>query len=472
VRMILIGLVGSVALAGLVPAAPFRQAKFEAKPRVFILTDIGVDPDDSESLVRFLFYSNEFDVEGIAAVTSTWMRSQVHPELIDERVKAFGVVQPNLMKHAAGYPTESHLEARIASGLPVYGLEGVGRDKDSAASDLLIAAVDRADSRPVWVTDWGGANVLAQALWKVRESRPPQQVDAFVAQLRVYTISDQDDAGPWIRRNFPKLFYVCSIHGFNEYYGATWWGISGEHMFHSDIGADFDKVSHEWLAQNIRKGPLGALYPDWKYIMEGDTPSFLYLIRNGLGVPDHPEYGSWGGRYVKLDADDGLYTDAADKVKSDSKVYVSNQATIWRWRESFQNDFAARIQWSLTPSFKQANHNPVLVVNGSDGQRPLEIEAVAGTQVTLDATGSNDPDRDRIAYHWWQYPEPSIPPFDRGRAPPDLQIQGENSIRASVTVPAVTRRTAYHVILEARDDGTPPLTSYRRVIVTVDPAAP
>jgi hypothetical protein len=348
----------------------------------------------------------------------------------------------------------------------------VGQGKNSAASDLLIAAVDRADSRPVWVVDWGGANVLAQALWKVRESRPPQQVDAFITKLRVYTISDQDDAGPWIRRNFPKLFWIGSIHGFSEYYSATWWGISGEHFFNSEVGADFTKVSHEWLAENIRKGPLGALYPDWKYIMEGDTPSFLYLLQNGLSVAEHPEYGSWGGRYIRLDSQDGLYTDAADRLMSGGKLYISNQATIWRWRDAFQNDFASRIQWSLTPSFKQANHNPVLVVNGTDGQQPLEIAAAAGTQVTLDATGSHDPDHDRIAYRWWQYPEPSVPPFDRVRAPPDLKIEGESSIRASFVAPAVTQRTLFHVILEAHDDGTPPLTSYRRVIVMVEPPAP
>jgi hypothetical protein len=467
-----------VVLAGSVSAAPARtdagapDGHDAVRPRVFVLTDIGIDPDDSESLVRFLLYSNEFDIEGMAAVTSTWLRDKVHPELIEERVKAYGEVRPNLVKHAPGYPTEPYLRDRVASGLPVYGMEGVGQGKDSAASDLLIAAVDRADSRPVWVVDWGGANVLAQALWKVRESRPPQQVDAYITKLRVYTISDQDDSGPWIRRNFPKLFWIGSIHGFSEYYAATWWGISGEHFFNSEVGADFTKVSHEWLAENIRKGPLGALYPDWKYIMEGDTPSFLYLLQNGLGVAEHPEYGSWGGRYIKLDSQDGLYTDAADRLMSGGKPYVSNQATIWRWRDAFQNDFAARIQWSLTPSFKQANHNPVLVVNGADGQQPIEITAAAGTQVTLDATGSHDPDHDRIAYRWWQYPEPSVPPFDRVRAPPDLKIEGESSIRASFMAPAVTQRTLFHIILEAHDDETPPLTSYRRVIVTVEPPAP
>src|SRR6202011_923054 len=107
---------------------------------------------------------NELDVEGIAAVTSSWLRDKVHPELIDERVRAFGEGRPKLVKHAAGYSTETYLNTRVASGLPVYGMAGVGEGKDSAASELLIAAVDRMDSRPVWVADWGGANVLAQAL--------------------------------------------------------------------------------------------------------------------------------------------------------------------------------------------------------------------------------------------------------------------------------------------------------------------
>lgn len=72
--------------------------------------------------------------------------------------------------------------------------------------------------------------------------------------------------------------------------------------------------------------------------MEGDTPSFLYLLQNGLGVAEHPEYGSWGGRYVKLDPQDGLYTDAADRLMSGGKLHISSQATIWRWRDTFQND--------------------------------------------------------------------------------------------------------------------------------------
>jgi hypothetical protein len=64
-------------------------------------------------------------------------------------------------------------------------------------------------------------------------------------------------------------------------------------------GSNKEVVSNEWLANNIQQGhgPLGAAYPDVAYGMEGDTPSFLSLISNGLNDPEHPDYGGWGGRY-------------------------------------------------------------------------------------------------------------------------------------------------------------------------------
>jgi Protein of unknown function (DUF1593) len=441
------------------------------RPRVVVLTDIGIDPDDEESLVRLLLYTNEMEVEGLIATTSTWQRDAVHPELIEERVRAYGAVLSNLRKHAPGYPAASSLLARIKSGPAVYGLAGVGEGKDGPASELLIAAVERPDPRPVWITDWGGANVLAQALWKVRSTRSPEQLHAFVSKLRVYSISDQDDAGPWIRRSFPELFWIASVHAFNQYRLAAWGGISGEHFLHFDSGADFTKVGHDWLRDHIRKGPLGAVYPDFKYIMEGDSPSFLYLVPNGLGVPEHPEYGSWGGRYGKLEEGGGLHADTVDQVTGqDGKVYADNRATIWRWRDAFQNDFAARIQWTLVSSFKQANHNPILTVNGVAGLRPVEVTASAGARVTLDAAGSYDPDHDPIHYHWWQYQEVSNAAFGPVR-PPALKLENDGSARASFVVPApVAEGTVFHVILEVHDDGAPSLTSYRRVIVTVGAA--
>ncbi|KAK7051397.1 hypothetical protein VNI00_004897 [Paramarasmius palmivorus] len=145
------------------------------------------------SLVRFLLYSNELDVEGIVATTSTWLRNATAADQIRTVTDAYGEVLPNLNAHSQGYPAmEEHL-SKVRSGLPVYGLEGVGEGKDSEGSELLIEVVDKEDpkGRPVWVPVWGGANVLAQALWKVSNTRSYEEVKQFVSKLRVYSISDQ-----------------------------------------------------------------------------------------------------------------------------------------------------------------------------------------------------------------------------------------------------------------------------------------
>jgi hypothetical protein len=438
------------------------------KTRVLVLTDIGNEPDDSESMVRFLLYANDFDIEGLVATTSTWQRDKVRPDLIEERVRAYGAVLGNLRQHASGYPDAETLLKSIRSGLPSYGMQGVAPGQHSPGSDLIIAAVDKADTRPVWIPIWGGARELAQALTDVRTTRSAKDVSAFVAKLRVYSISDQDDAGPWIRRNFPDLFWIASIHGFGQYGQAAWPGISGNAL--TVEGADATLVSHEWLEKNIRTGPLGALYPQWQYIMEGDTPSFLYLIPNGLGVLEHPEYGSWGGRYEKVTAADGLYADTADAVTGiDGKIHRSNKATIWRWREAYQNDFAARMRWTLVSSNRAsskqdaANHPPELVVNGNAGLAVINISVSAGETLTLDATGSRDPDGDTIRYRWFEYTD--INPGYAGIAP--LTIEEATSLRARLSSAVAATPGRHHVILEARDEGKPSFTRYRRVIVEV-----
>jgi Protein of unknown function (DUF1593) len=267
----------AMAVAAPVLAAPAEQPR----PRLVVLTDIGNEPDDSESMVRLLLYANDLDIEGLIATTSRHHPKDPRPELITRRLDAYGAVLANLRKHDPRYPEVAQLRAGALSGSPVYGMSGVGPGKDTAASRLIIAAVDRPDPRPVWVAAWGGAADLAQALWSVRATRSPEEVRRFVSKLRVYSISDQDDAGPWARAYFPELFWVTSVHAFTNYDLATWTGISAPQP-----GADQGPVSKEWLASNIRAhGPLGELYPLPAYIMEGDTPSYLGLIPNGLNIP-------------------------------------------------------------------------------------------------------------------------------------------------------------------------------------------
>ncbi len=449
----------------------------EARERVIVLTDIENEPDDTQSMVRFLLYSNRWDVEGLVATTSVHQRDKTSSASIRELVSAYGTVRDNLLKHEPGFPSETYLKSIIRDGRPAFGMAAVGQAMDSPGSELIIEAVDRDDPRPVWVIVWGGPNCLAQALWKVRATRSQEDVDRFVARLRVYTISDQDDSGPWLRKTFPALFYIASpgYHAAGAYHHSTWSAISGDNFHGRFAGADFSIVDNPWLDKNIRaKGPLGALYPITKFLMEGDTPSFLYLIDNGLGDPEHPDWGSWGGRYEYYTPrmrkwliepeTRPFWTDAEDEAKGvDGRWHSGNKVTVWRWREAYQHDFAARLDWTIRP-FAEANHPPVARLN-----HPERLKAKAGERVRLDARGSNDPDGNALAYEWIYYPEPSTVPISNSRTPLALTIDGADRMDAAFTAPAVVKPETIHVVLAVTDTGTPRLTRYRRVIVTVYP---
>ena len=151
-------LISSLFLASNVTSA---QSK---KLNVVVLTDIEADPDDTQSLIRFLTYSNQWNVEGIIATTSIHQKTRVAPESILEILELYQKVQPNLEKHEKGYPLYDDLKSKVKKGLPVYGMEGVGKGKDSEGSDLIVKLLEKEDDEPVWFSVWGGPNVLAHPL--------------------------------------------------------------------------------------------------------------------------------------------------------------------------------------------------------------------------------------------------------------------------------------------------------------------
>ena len=482
--IVALGLAAHVRTAFASNQSPAANAVADTRPhRLIVLTDIGADPDDTESMVRLLLYSDVIDVQGLIATTSTWKRTSVSPGLIQEVIRAYASVHANLVKHDASYPQPEALQALVKQGRAEYGMGGVGAGKDSEGSGWIIRTLEKDDDRPLWVAIWGGPNTLAQALFALRASKPAAEVDRLVAKLRVYAISDQDDSGPWIRRTFPSLFYIVSPGG--DYGAATWSAINA-----AVPGIDNTTVSNRWIAEHIQQGhgPLGAAYPDVSWGMEGDTPSWLGLIPNGLGNPEHPGWGGWGGRYelyrpdvpvtdsktfiggVPIEPETRpIWTNAIDAyappvpgeygraIQAGPKSFQDFKVTLWRWRDDFQNDFAARMDWA-TKSCAEANHPPAPALD-----QPDAITVQSGEGFGLGAHGTTDPDGDSLSFCWFQYPE-------AGTYKGTVKIDGaDNGRDIRVIAPKVEKPETVHFILRVTDKGSPPLSRYKRIIVTIKP---
>jgi len=418
------------------PVAP------EAKHRLVVMTDIGGDPDDMQSMVRFLLYACDFRVEGLCTGFGWGHDKKTRPELIRERVRAYGKVVANLRKHRPDFPSEKALLDLIRDG---YNGDPhrVGEGMDSQASDWIVTVLQRPDPRPVWFSIWGGPRELAQAIYRLSKTKSKAELAALKAKIRVHSIADQDKTAGWVKEHHPDVFWIYSMPCFRG------------------IWADGDQslVSPAWLQEHVRTGhgPLGPVYPPKAAgktgVKEGDTPSFFYVLPNGLSDPEHPEWGGWGGRF-RPSGRGREYRDASDTV--DGKT--SSLATIYRWREAYQNDFEARMDWCVKP-FDGANHAPSAVLNGDETLRVLEVKADPGGTVRLKAAGA-DPDGDAVGYRWWVYRE-------AGTFWGDVPVAGAETAEATVAVPAKAAGRTIHVILEVTDRGRPPLTAYRRAVIEV-----
>lgn len=96
----------SLPLVILLCGAPFQAVAQDDRTRVIVTSDGEID--DECSLVRFLLYSNEWDIEGI--ITSS---SQYHwhghkwagDDWMEPTLNAYAEVYPNLLKHDRRYPS-------------------------------------------------------------------------------------------------------------------------------------------------------------------------------------------------------------------------------------------------------------------------------------------------------------------------------------------------------------------------------
>lgn len=420
-----------------------------SKTKVINITDILADPDDEQSLVRMFVTCNQVDLKGIIVSTSCWrpIQNQDGMGRLDSIIEAYGEALPNLQVHADGYPSLEYIQSIAVMGQTGYGMDDVGDGKDSDGSELIISVVDE-DDRPTWINLWGGANTVAQALWKVKNTRSEEEVEDFVSKLRIYDVLGQDDAGAWIVTNFPEIVYIRStlVYGF---------GGSSELS-----GADYRNKIRSY-------GALGAVYPLETYgAFEGDSPSFMYQIPTGMNDPEHIDWGSWGGVFSTEKKTSIRGMDAV-KGEDDYDPYLmygdgdERQSSVSRWAVAYQNDFLARMIWSVTDSYEEANHHPVAVLNGDDTLDIIQITAKAGETVELSAEGSYDPDGDDITYSWYVY---DVVGSYSGK----VTIENSDSAKVSLVLPSDSSGSCIHVILEIHDDGYPELYAYRRVVVNID----
>ncbi|KAM0723399.1 hypothetical protein Q7P37_000385 [Cladosporium fusiforme] len=448
---------------------------------------LSLEPDDQESLVRLLAHADQYTVEGLVATTSWWLNDTRYPDHILDVIDGYAKVVDNLNAHSEGeFPTAEYLRSRVAASHEVYGLAALQRNLSSGA-ELLVSAVDNS-SEPLYVQMWGGAIVLAEALNHVQQTRSAESLNAFLSRVRAYAISDQDDAGPWMRRQFPALRYIVSIHGFNMYGRASWVGMSGEEYYYFDQGGpDSSLVSKDYIKKNFQRGPLGEHYIEPAFIIEGDTPALMYNMQNGLNVPEHPEYGGWGGRYTafELSGNSEVYSDVVDwVVGKNNQTFVSNYATIWRWRQAYQNELTTRITWSLSSNYSSAAHPPKVSVNGSSGYEPLALSVKPGALINLDASDSIDTDSNSTStlnFEWIHYREITLattPDWNLPAHVPQINITcvDEGCALAQFKVPEQDKACesedkschSYHILVAATGSAETPLTRYKRVILNVE----
>ena len=469
------------------------------RPRLIVLADMGNEPDEVQQMLHLLICSNEIRLEGLLAVTGKHLRPSdsrpyrqiLHPELFHMLIDGYEKVYPNLQQHASGYHTPEYLRSIVATGQTDYGIDDVGDGKSSPGSRLIIEAATKDDPRPLHLVMNAGSNTLAQALHDYGAAHSPEELEAFVAKLIVFENQAQDNAGAWICHNFPDIHWIRSRYQTRCYGGPSNDNL-GPHQWqpyeYSTEGQD------NWAVDNVRTGhgALGDIYPQRKifderihFIEGGGTIPWMRLVSRGLTDPSEPSWGGWSGRYTaeKMLNIPSPYADVSKEEEKfmpfsaytdvmgvkdrwtdpqDGKVYEDQYAPIWPWRVAMWNDFKARMDWCVKP-YEEANHHPRAVLNGDAGDDIIRLSARPGDVIKLNASGSNDPDKDKLSYSWWVYPDAGERPYGK-----ELPVENSSLKKAKLTIPIDAAGKELHIILEVWDQSKiVPLVDYRRMVITV-----
>jgi hypothetical protein len=410
-----------------------RPEKKILKPRIVVLTDVSTwETDDSESLVRLLVHADLFEIEGLIFTTG-WSLDETRDDfiqLIHDAIDAYEKDLPNLLKRSdqvgfredesrqtIGYwPDPDYLRKQTMFGSKKRGISQIGKDNISDGSNLIIELADEDDERPLWILVWGGGNTLAQAVWQVQQERSETELIAFLHKVPTFAITDQDRAYKggtpfdisshfWLRKEFEKdLMFLWDE--------CAW-------KFQNGTGR---KNWDEYALHIQSHGNLGKVYPKYKYGVEGDTPSFLHIMPNGLNNPLIPDQVGWGGYFEwGKGPDDATYAYTNFKEKA---YEICSGYEAYFYPATF-NNFVARMDWAAKG---KGNRNPVIILNGEKGIDPIHIEKKQGKSITLDASKSYDPENDQLNFKWWILPE-------AGTYQNEISIHDNNSNKVTNKIP-------------------------------------
>ena len=485
----------------------------QEKARTVITTDGEVD--DRNSVIRALLYANEMDIAGIVLTSSMyhyagdnakgikpfrWTGSDWLYKYIDD----YGKVYDNLKAHDATYPTATKLKSITKIG----NIKNKGEmDEVTEGSKFLEKLFLDDDKRQLYVQTWGGTNTTARALKSIEERYKGTDKWKSIQKkindkLVLYIILDQDESySNYIAKNWSNIKVINDKSNF--------WHFAYAWQLHSDQVNR--TLKSDWEYKNIvnNNSPLmanyslmgdgkmveGELYdeqrgtmdylkknPNYKkydFISEGDSPSFLYLINNGLRSLANPTYGGCGGRFGKKT--DKLYVNNVLDYEPYTKQYEA-QYTLSRWFDDIQNDFANRVQWTLS---KEGNNAPEVSV-----EQGINVSAKPGEKVTLTAKAT-DKDHDALTYKWWRYFEADtyqdsvskmkdqpevmgglqlnvIRKRDKSEKIDTIKINNADQKNMSFTVPKDAKKgDTIHMIIQVSEKKNVPNTRYQRVIITV-----